>query len=288
MAEEPTGTQAQAGQATGTPSGTTPATPAPTTGQPAQTATPQTTPGATPAGTDSEPAFFDPKELDPSLLPAYKQMQRAFTKKMEDIKQSRTKIEAYDLFSKDPVGQMQRMAAQMGYKLSRAEIQDAQGQTGSSVVPQDWNPQSWGEVFGKMGEMLMPSIRQQVLGELNPYLNRVQELTKTNLEKMLDENAPDWRQYEDEMKGNLQKHPSLVNDPVTLYKISVPSEVQESAAMQKAIKKLEAKTKGSQVGGSSTTTKHPGPSSDDVHSFNDAVRIAKAQLAERGLKLPGS
>ena len=134
----------------------------------------------------------------------------------------------------------------------------------------------------------MPSIRQQVLGELNPYLNRVQELTKTNLEKMLDENAPDWRQYEDEMKGNLQKHPSLVNDPVTLYKISVPSEVQESAAMQKAIKKLEAKTKGSQVGGSSTTTKHPGLSPEGINSFDAAVKFAKAKLAEQGLKTPGS
>ena len=122
MADEGT-TAAPSGEPAGTPAATpTGTTPAGTTdGQGQPSATAQTT---TPQGTGAasgEDTFFDPKDLDPALQPAYKNMQKAFSKKMEAIKASREKIDAYDNFSKDPIGQMQAMAQRMGYKLSRAE-----------------------------------------------------------------------------------------------------------------------------------------------------------------------
>ena len=51
--------------------------------------------------TDAEPSedsFFDPKAVPDALKPAYKQMQGAFTRKMQEIAQSREKVAAFDQF----------------------------------------------------------------------------------------------------------------------------------------------------------------------------------------------
>lgn len=229
----------------------------------------------------TEESFFDPKDLDPSLMPAYKNMQRAFSKKMEGISKDRQKLDAYNQFEADPVGTMQRMASRMGYKLTRAEA--AEALTAGTEQTKEWNPQSWNEVMEKFTGVA----KEKILSELSPILNQVQELRKTNIEKLLDDSCPDWRTYEDEMKGNIQKHPSLVNDPVTLYRISVPSEVLESKAMQQALAKLEKKVKGSEVSGTSKTTKHQAAGFGEVKSFQDAVEAAKRKLSEQGLRPPG-
>lgn len=225
----------------------------------------------------TEDTFFDPKTLAPDLMPAYKNMQKAFSKKMEAISKDRSKIDAYDAFSRDPVGEIQKMASRLGYKLSRADIAEAQQQT------QNWEPQTWNEVIDKIKSVTT----QQVLNDLSPILSQVQEMRKSNIEKLLDDNCPDWRQYEDDMKANIQAHPSLVNDPVKLYRLSVPPEILESRAVQAALKKLEKKVQGANVSGVSTTTKHQSEGFGKVSTFQDAVEAAKRKLAEQGLHPPG-
>ena len=65
---------------------------------------------------DGEP-FFDPSEItDPALQAQYKKMQSAFTQKMQGLSQQnnevRDKIQQFDAFMQDPVGNIQRLAAQ--------------------------------------------------------------------------------------------------------------------------------------------------------------------------------
>ena len=266
----------------GEPAGTTAApvtTPAGTTdGQGQPSATAQTT---TPQGTGAasgEDTFFDPKELTPELMPAYKSMQKAFSKKMEAIKASREKIDAYDNFSKDPIGQIQAMAQRMGYRLSRAEaaaaVNDATDGDGSGK----WEPQTWDEVMSKA--------KDEVMRELSPMFSELQNIKKSNLEKILDDSAPDWREHEDEMVALLKEHPTLAKDPVKLYRLALPPEVLETRATQAALKKLQAKADSSRVGGTSTTKAAATTAPDGPVSFNEAVKIAKQQLAEKGMRAP--
>lgn len=239
-------------------------------------ATAQTT---APQGTDAasgEDTFFDPKELDPSLMPAYKNMQRSYGKKMEEIKAQRQKVEAYDAFSKDPIGQIQAMASRLGYKLTRADaaaVADAATQSG-----EQWAPQTWGEVMARA--------KEEVLREISPMLTEIQTLKKSNIEKMLDDAAPDWREHEDEMVKLLGEHPTLAKDPVKLYRMALPPELLETRATQAALKKLQSKADAAKVGGTSTTKSPATVVPDKAVSFNEAVEIAKRQLAEKGLRPP--
>lgn len=90
------------------------------------------------------------------------------------------------------------------------------------------------------------------------------------------------------MMDNLRRHPTLVNDPIQLYRLSVPTEVLESRAMQKALKRMEDKVKGTQVsGGSTTTRKAPAGVPDKAVSFDEAVKYAEQKLAEEGIQKPG-
>lgn len=233
-------------------------------------------------GPASEETFFDPASIQdkPELLSAYKQMQRAFSRKNDSIKAAREKIEAYDAFTQDPIGNLQRIAGQYGYTLGRAGASNDQGQQQGA-----WEPKTWEDVIARAKQ----EAREEVMKEFEPIFGQVQTLQKSNMETMLDQTCPDWRQYEDDMVANLRKHPSLVNDPAKLYMISVPSEVLESRATQKALQKLQTKAESSQVAGKSTTTKQAsGKDFEKVASFDDAVKVAKAKLAEQGIRHPGA
>src|SRR5574340_1187189 len=109
------------------PEGITPAAPV-DPGQPAAApavspgqASGQTPPDGSASGAPqsaAEPTFFDPSAIAEELKPAYKQMQAAFTKKMQALSGERQKIEAYNQFMADPIGQMQQVAKQYGYSLT--------------------------------------------------------------------------------------------------------------------------------------------------------------------------
>ena len=278
MAEEGTmGTQTTEGQTASGPETTTVAAPVGDKGKPAGDTATGTTAKGTPE--PSEDTFFDPASIKgkPELEAAYKNMQRAFSKKMEAIKSDRKKIDAYDLFTKDPITNMQNMAKRYGFELTRAQaakaVQDNQGQA--------TEPQTWEDVY-KTAEQ---RAYDRVVQSLSPIISEVQSLRKSNLEKMLDDNCPDWRQYEDEMSATLKQHPTLVSDPAKLYRMSVPPEVLESRAMQQALKKLESKAKGT-VAGASTTKNKPLDMPDKPLSFNEAVEFAKNKLREQGLTAP--
>ena len=244
--------------------------------------------GTTDTGTQkksSEETFFDSTELPDELQPAYKNMQRQFTKKMQGIAKGKQKIDAYDAFMADPVKELQRMAGQLGYTLSRAGAEQVlQQQTGQTQQGTTWEPQSWDEVLEKAEERAYARLQQ----ETGPLKTEVTSLRKENLETFLDTNAPDWREHEDAMMENLRTHPTLVNDPIKLYRLSVPMQVIEGRAAQKALKKLEDKGQSAKIGGGSQTTRQAEEGiPNKAMSFDESVAFAKKQLAAKGMKAPG-
>ncbi len=222
------------------------------------------------AGTASE-EFFDPKALPEELLPAYKQMQRAFTQKTQGIRESRNKIEAYDAFMRDPVSTLQNIANQYGLHLSPAQAAAAVAQASDDEQPDTWN-----DVYTRAAQ----HARAQILQELSPVLNEVRQIKKSSIEKVLDEEAPEWRIHEDAMIETLNKHPSLANDPTMLARVALPREVVEGRAMQQALRKLESKGKSAKASGGSTTGREPAPDPNRKMSFQEAVDFARAQVAK--------
>lgn len=246
-------------------------------------ATGQTSQGAPDTGSQ-EDSFFDPRSIadKPELQAAYKQMQRAYTKKMQNISEQKQKIEAYDAFYQDPISQVQRIAKQYGYSLTRAEAADvANSQQNQNNQQQNWQPQSWDDVMERATQIA----EQRIMEKMNPVFSEVQNIRKQSIESQLSEIDPTWQQYEDQMKTNLGKHPTLATDPAMLYRLSVPQDVLESRATQAALKKLEAKGQSANVSGSSTTTRQPqGGLPDKPVSFQDAVAAAKKVLSEQGIR----
>jgi len=274
MSDEPTGTSAAEGT-TGAP----PAPAAEPAGQPDGVAEASSTTTAA-SGSGSDDTFFDPKDIQdkPELVSAYKQMQRAFTKKMQSLSEHRSKAEAYDAFNRDPINAMQAMAQRLGYKLTRAEAAQQLAQQQDNAP---WEPKSWDDVLNRAKS----EAKQELMRELSPVFSEVTQIKRQSIEKQLTDIDPTWHEYEDRMKENLAAHPSLARDPATLYRISVPQEVLESRAVQKALKKMEDKVKSSSVAGGSTTTKKPPAGMPEKPiTFAEAVEIAKARLAQEGVR----
>lgn len=232
-----------------------------------------------------EEIFYDPESIKgkPELEALAKQLQGAYTKRRmadaEYLKSNKQKIDAYDSFQSNPVQSLQQLAGQLGYSLTKAEARQMLNEQDQN---QPFEPKSWDEVFARA----KAESKQEVLQELSPFLTQVKETRKGQIEKTLDESCPDWRVYEDQMMKTMAEHPSLVNDPVKLYRLSVPEEVFQSRATQAAIKKLQEKAQSSQLSAGSTTTKPAGFKPQGKMSFDQAVEYAKAQVASQGLKPP--
>ena len=76
----------------------------------------------------------------------------------------------------------------------------------------------------------------------------------------------------------------MAQDPGMLYRMSVPQDVLESRANQRALKKMENKVAGGRVAGSSTTNRQPstGLPSGPV-TFQEAYEAARKKLADDGM-----
>lgn len=242
----------------------------------------QSTPAQTTSTGSVAETFFDPESIKgkPELEAAYKQMQGEFTRRTTELKKHEQKVKAYDAFTSNPAQALQELASQYGFTLTKAQAQAIVNEQ----APSQFEPNSWEDVF-KMAE---ERAEKRVLGKLEPFVNKVKETAQSQTEKLLDENCPDWRVYEDPMMKNLQSHPTLVNDPVMLYRLSVPSEVLESRAAQQALRKLQDKVSSSELSSGSTTTQQASDKPKGPMKFDDAVKYAKSKLAAEGKRPPNS
>ncbi|HOX22268.1 MAG TPA: hypothetical protein PLL10_02295 [Elusimicrobiales bacterium] len=241
--------------------------------------TSRTTETSDSASHDDSESFFDPKSVPAELQPAYKQMQAAFTRGMQKLSSERSKAQFYDQFYRDPIGNIQRLAKQYGYQLTReqaAALEQAQG----GPLPKDWQPQSWEEVFQKAQQITTENIYRQ----LQPLLSEVKKQKRDSIEKTLSEIDPGWQQYEQEMVDLIKEIPGLANHPERLYRLAVPPEVIESRATKKAIERLESKAKAAAGAGGSTTTKKPGAVDPNQRfaSVQEAALWAQRKLEEEG------
>lgn len=252
--------------------GTTAPPPAESTGQ-AQAGGDTPTGQAAAQAPPAEDSFFDPSKLPDDLKPAYKQMQAAYTKKTQELAKHRQKVEAYDAFASNPVQALQNLAAQYGFSLSKAEAKQAlQDQSA-----EEWQPKTWDEVVQKAEERAA----SKIMAQLQPIISNVQKMQANSIENQLNSIDANWRVYEDDMRQNLQRHPTLVNDVGMLYRLSVPEEVYTSRAVQAALSKFESKARQAAVG-SKTEAPRAAAAPRNVSDFAGAVEEAKRMLAEQG------
>jgi hypothetical protein len=218
----------------------------------------------------AEDSFFDPKSIEgkPELQAAYKQMQSAWTKKMQSVSSNKHKLEAYDRFEKDPVGTLKAYAKQLGIEIPEQQ-------------QQKFEPQTWDDVT----ERSKQEAKAEVLKELQPYLNEVKTIKRQAIEKQLSDIDPQWQLYEDQMAATLEAHPTLVSDPAKLYHLSVPPEVIEQRAYKKALEALNGKKETTPSGGSSTP-KTPSTKPSGPLTWEQSIAAAHAELAARGIR-PG-
>jgi len=269
---------------TPSPTGTSQADPAAQTDGQAQGGAPGTSQQTPGSSTITVEELYDPKELEARLANVApevanqiralaKQLHGTFTKKTESISKSRQKIEAYDAFMADPVGEIQKLARQYGFQLNQPQSQPSSQGNGNET----WEPKTWDDVISKMRETIMGEVQEY----LKPVFSNVQKVTASNIERQLDEIDPMWRTYEDDMKENIRTHPTLVNDVAKLYRISVPEDLLKSKAIQSALKQIEEKTKSANIHGSHSTSRSE-PAPKKATSFNEAVAIAREQCRKEG------
>lgn len=221
----------------------------------------------------AEESFFDPKDIAGTPLEsAYKEMQGAFTKRMQSFSQNKHKLDAYDQFEADPQGTIQQLAQQYGYQLVQPGETDAA----------DFQPQTWDEVMDKAKE----AAKAEMMKDLQPLLGEVQNMKQSNMETYMDNKHPDWRTYEDSMLDVLKEHPTLSKSPDLLYDLALPPEVKQARAHKSAMSKIKGQTEASEVSGRSTTTKTPNQNLGEVKTLNDAVAVARQRLAQKGIAAP--
>lgn len=261
-----TDTTATSGQAAADPTGTT--VNAPATGQVTVEGAQTTSNGS--AATDE--SFFDVASIQdkPELLAAYKQMQGSYTKRMQEFSKHKTAIDAYTAFQQDPLGTMRQLATQYGYQF----VQGAP----PTQENKEWNPQSWDDV--------MERAKEEVRKEMQPVFREVRDLKQKNIETYMDSKYADWRTYEPQMMDVLKSHPTMVSDPDTLYRMSVPQNVWEARATQAAMQKLKATTENAPAAGGTTPKKTSSEPSGPLN-LSQAVEVARQRLASRGIRPPG-
>jgi hypothetical protein len=185
---------------------------------------------------------------------------------------------------------MQKLAQNYGFQLTRqqAAAAVADQQQGQQPNGQPWQPNSWEEVEQRIAHRAKAEARQELMRDLQPLVQEVQQTKKQTIERQLSEIDPTWQQYESEMVTLLQQHPTLAKDPSMLYRMSVPQEVIESRATQRALQRFEAKAKSSTAAGGSTTSRKPGAPDPEKRysSVAEAWADAQRKLEEEGIRPP--
>jgi len=252
------------------PAGTTDATPG---GAEGQSVSPDQTTGDGP-DTGAGESFFDPKSIEhsPELMQAYKQMQGKFTQGQQSIRESQQKIETYDAAMRDPVGTARQLAQQYGMTLVEGQPQ----------TTEEFSPKSWDDVVSHIRTQVQAEMAQQY----EPLVGEVKNLKQQNIEQYLDNKYTDWRTYESEMIGTLQKHPSMAHDPDALYRMSLPTDVLEARATERALARLKGGADSGAIPGASKATQVTSQKPSGALSFDDAVKYAKDQLRAQGLHAP--
>jgi len=248
---------------------------APATASPADSSTP-----ANVAAQPEPKQFYDAKDVPAELQETYKRMQGSYTKKMQEVssssKEHRSKIEAYDNFMRDPVGTMQQLAAQQGYKLTRAEAAAA-----AKEAEADWVPKTWDEVIVKAKH----EAKQELMTEMQPFMNEIRNTKRSQIETALDSEYPEWREHETDMIKLINTHPTLASDPAMLVRLAIPKEVLESKATQAALNKLRDKTEANRATSGSTTAKTATDTKPGVFkNINEAVAFAKDRIRRDGIR----
>ena len=127
---------------------------------------------------------------------------------------------------------------------------------------------------------------QQIDQRYQPVVGKVREMTQASIEQNLSKIDPEWKNYEANMAAVMQKHPTLVNDPETLYRMAVPQEVFEAKATQAALAKLKSQADGSRVSGSTNKKQPAGDGPPKGATFAETAEWAKAKLARDGITPP--
>ena len=225
-----------------------------------------------PPATNGDNTFFDPSAVPEELMPAYKNMQGQFTKKMQGLSDSRQKGEAYDQLFANPEQSLRQLAQQYNVNLGN--------QQPAPVVPEaqeNWEPKSWNELLDRADARAEERIMQKLAPVINPMMEELKTVKKSETERKLDAAWPEWRQYETEMVDVLKKHPTLADDPVTLAELATPNDIKESKAYKKALNTLNKKVDSSKVVTSpgvkadTNTAKRP-------MSFHESYIQAKRQI----------
>ena len=227
--------------------------------------------------TGSDDLFMDPNDLPDELRGHFKRMQRGYTKKMQSLAESKQKVDAYDAFARDPLQTMRNLAAQYGYTL---EAKDANKGSGDSS---DDAPETWEQVYERATQLATENVMKQMA----PYLEQIQSQRTRQIEATLDDVAPEWREYQDEMSQMLQQHPTLVNNPELLARLAIPAEIHEARVHKKVQQKYDAKARSAQVSGGSTTVKASDDDADFLNrklSFSESVEAAKKKLQKDGIR----
>ena len=223
---------------------------------------------------DAGESFFDPKDvIGTPAESAYKQMQGEFTKRMQGIRDSQSKIDAFDAYQRDPRGTIEQMARQYGYNFVQSDPNAGKDEA--------WQPKTWDDVMTRA----TAQAREDLLKEFQPLTDEVQSLKRQGVETHLDTNHPDWRAYETQMVETLQAHPSMANDPDLLYRMSVPPELIEQRATKAALAKIQTGAASSEVSGSKTTTVAT-KNEPEIKTLEDAVNVARQRLAAQGIRRP--
>ena len=226
-------------------------------------------------GGTADESFFDPQSIPDELQPAYKQMQGAWTKKMQEVSANQKKIDAYNSFEQNPMDTLKQLSQQYGYSLVQGEQPKAQN-------GENLEFESWEQVIQTAEE----KAEQRILKKLEPLIGKVSELQQQNTESYLDNNYSDWRMYEDKMVDIVKQHPTLAKDPDMLYEMAIPKNIRQARATKSALSTIQSQAGAAQVSGGSSTTKKPTSKPEGSLSLDEAVEVARAQLASKGMKGP--